>query len=86
MASLIAVAPSSGAGTLLKDPLKIAQGVRTAETIYASWISFGRRLEELKCRWTACRRCCGEDILEAECKERRSIGDAMVKEKTVYSL
>ena len=40
MASLIAVEPSWVAGTLVKEPLKMPHGVRTAETMYASSICF----------------------------------------------
>lgn len=47
MASLIAVAPSWGAETEAREPLKTPQGVRTAARMYASWISFLRAgLEE----------------------------------------
>lgn len=82
MASLMAVAPSSGAGTVLKDPLKIAQGVRTAETMYASCISFGRRDEDENCLWTAWRRCEGDmAVLELDRKVRRRADEAMLVEE-----
>jgi len=59
MASRIAIEPNCGAETVVKLPLKGAVGVRTAERMYASWISFGGCLEEAKCRCIDWRRCCG---------------------------
>lgn len=83
MASLMAVAPSSGAVTVLNDPLKMAQGVRTADTMYASWISFGLRDDEENCLETAWRRCEGDDmaVLGLERRERRRADEAMVVEE-----
>ena len=61
MASLIAVAPSWGAETEAKAPLKTPQGVRTAARMYASWISFLRVGLEESWRRRADRRWVGTD-------------------------
>lgn len=81
----MAVAPRSGAETDEKEPLNRAVGVRTAARMYASWISLGFLVVELKCRCTAWRRCCGEDEdiivddrVENVWRERRRRGEDII--------
>ena len=91
-ASLMAVAPSSGADTDEKEPLKRAVGVRTAARMYASWISLGFLVEALKCRWTDWRRCCGEDedivddLVESVWMERRRRGEDIIVKRRCLAL
>ena len=77
----MAVAPNWGAVTLLKAPLKTPHGVRAAERMYASWISFVRRVDAEKWRWMDARRCWGwedmEDLYAVQIG-RRKAGDAIL--------
>lgn len=65
----------------MKAPLKTPQGVRTAEIMYASSISFLRVGDEAICRCKKAGGCCGPEIiiiLRGCRREMRSAGDAMM--------
>ena len=62
----MAVAPSCGAVTLVKEPLKVPQGVLTAESIYASCTSRDLREVEAKCLWSDANRCCDRAVVVEE--------------------
>jgi len=74
----MAVAPSSGAETVVKEPLKVAVGVRTADIIYASCISRDRRMVVLNGRRKRCVEVGTRPTRELEQTERRRVRETMV--------
>ena len=82
IASWMATAPSFGAGTLEREPLKTPTGVLTAERMNASCISFRLWGDDVKCRWMEAILCCGCDAM-ADLVARRRVGESIMdcKEK-----